>query len=200
MVQRRNLDLSTTHFDGGFEGLNLYANEMGVRLSGEVQWRARIMKGLNLDARRLVQLVRLHVDDIARLTIDTPRMLSTRVFRLWVVRSPIPRKKGKGSGKFKLLEGKTHSERSEGADGVPARILHERARDDLERIGDGAERACLDARHRARTRVQANRDCHFHRAAARYERRVEHDVARDRHRVRQVPVDLIQHVFGRPAQ
>jgi hypothetical protein len=31
MANDRNLDLSTTHFDGGFEGLNLYANEMGVR-------------------------------------------------------------------------------------------------------------------------------------------------------------------------
>ena len=42
-------------------------------------------EGLDLDARRLVQFVRLHVDDIARFAIDTPRMLAARVFRLWIV-------------------------------------------------------------------------------------------------------------------
>ena len=161
-------------------------------------------EGLNLDARRLVQFVRLHVDDIARLAIDTPRMLTIRVFRLWVVWNHDPtkeRENGTQSGKSRNWEkGKTHSQRSEGTHGVPARILHERTRNDLERVGDGKERARLDARHRPRTRVQADRDGHFHRTAARNERRVKHDVARDRHRVRQVTVDLVQHVFGRPAQ
>jgi hypothetical protein len=113
----------------------------------------------------------------------------------------IPRKRN-AVRQIKRDEGgkKTHPECSEGADGVPARILHECTWNNLERIGDCAERARLNARHRARTRVQTDRDRHFHRAAARHERRVEHDVARDGHHVCQVPVDLVQYVFGRPAQ
>ena len=89
----------------------------------------------------------------------------------------------------------THAKRREGADGVPARVLHERARDDLERVRDGAERARLDARHRAGARVQADRDGHLDRAAAGHERGVEDDVARDGHRVGQVAVDLVQDVL-----
>ena len=106
--------------------------------------------------------------------------------------------------KFKVLskieKEKPYAKRGEGADGIPTRILHERARNDLECVGDGAVRPPLDARHRTRTRVKADRDGHFHSATTRYERRVKHDIARDGHRVCQVPVDLIQHVFGRPAQ
>ena len=94
----------------------------------------------------------------------------------------------------------THAKRRESSDSVPARILHERARDDLERIRDGTERACFDARHRPSARVQANRDGHLDCAAARDERRVEHHVARDGHRVGQVAVDLVQDVFGGPAE
>ena len=38
--------------------------------------------GTNLDAGGFVQLVRFHVYDLARLAIDTPRMLSIRMFCL----------------------------------------------------------------------------------------------------------------------
>ncbi len=106
-----------------------------------------------------------------------------------------------GNGERK--EGKkerTHAERREGAHGVPTRVLHERARDDLERVRDGAEGARLDTRDRARASVQADRDGHLDRAAAGQERRVEDDVARDGHGVGQVAVDLVQDVLGRPAE
>jgi hypothetical protein len=86
---------------------------------------------------------------------------------------------------------KTHAERREGADGVPARVLHERARYDFEGVRDGAEGAGLDARDGTRASVQLDRDGHLDRAAAGHERRVEDDVARDGHGVRQVAVDLV---------
>ena len=95
---------------------------------------------------------------------------------------------------------RTHAESREGANGVPTRILHERARDDLERIRDGAKGACLDASHRARASVQADRDGHLDRAAAGHERRVEDDVARDGHGVGQVAVNLVQDVLGWPTE
>jgi hypothetical protein len=43
----------------------------------EVEW-----EGTNLDTCGFVQLVRFHVHDIARLTIDTPRMFFIRMFCL----------------------------------------------------------------------------------------------------------------------
>lgn len=94
----------------------------------------------------------------------------------------------------------THAERGKGANGVPTRVLHERARDDLEGVRDGAEGARLDTRDRAGARVQADGDGHLDRAAAGHERRVKDDVARDGHGVGQVAVDLVQDVFGRPAE
>jgi hypothetical protein len=39
-------------------------------------------EGTNLDTGRFVQLVRFHVHDITRLTIDTPRMFPIRMFCL----------------------------------------------------------------------------------------------------------------------
>ena len=149
--------------------------------------------GTNLDTGRFVQLVRFHVYNFPRLAIDTPRMLSVRMFCLDVTK--LERKRGGADGRKE-----THAKRGEGADGVPTRILHERARDDLERIRNGAERTRLDARHRARARMQADRDGHLDCAAAGHERGVEDDVARDGHGVGQVPVDLVQDVLGRPAE
>jgi hypothetical protein len=109
--------------------------------------------------------------------------------------------------RYKMKQGKkrkakkdTHAERREGANGVPTRVLHERARDDLECVRDGAEGPRLDTRDRARARVQADRDGHLDRAAAGHERRVEDDVAGDGHGVGQVAVDLVQDVFGRSAE
>ena len=120
-------------------------------------------------------------------------MLSIRMFCLDVAK--LERKGGGADGRKE-----THAKRGQGADGVPTRILHERAWDDLERIRDGTERARLDARHPARARVQADGDGHLDCAAARHERGVEDDVARDGHGVGQVPVDLVQDVLGRPAE
>ena len=48
--------------------------------------------------------------------------------------------------------------------------------------------------------MQANRDGHLDRPTARHERGVEDDVARDGHGVRQVAIDLVQDVLGRPAE
>jgi hypothetical protein len=90
----------------------------------------------------------------------------------------------------------THAKCREGPNSIPARILYERARDDLERVCDSAERARLDARYRPSARVQAYRDGHLDRSATRNERRVEHDVSRDGHRIGKVTVDLVQDVFG----
>jgi hypothetical protein len=39
-------------------------------------------EGTNLDTGGFVQLVRFHVHNITRLTIDTPRMFSVRMFCL----------------------------------------------------------------------------------------------------------------------
>jgi hypothetical protein len=39
-------------------------------------------EGTNLDTGGFVQLVRLHVHDLTRLSIDTPRMFSIRMFCL----------------------------------------------------------------------------------------------------------------------
>jgi len=123
-------------------------------------------------------------------------MLTIRMFRLL-------KKGGRGICVIKRNEKKKkdpHAERREGANGVPTRVLHERARDDLEGVRDGAEGARLDSRDRARASVQADRDGHLDRAATGHERRVEDDVARDGHGVGQVAVDLVQDVFGRPAE
>ena len=147
----------------------------------------------NLDAGRFVQLVRFHVHDVTRLAVDTPRMLSVRMLRL-------SKTKRRLVGEKRKRKRKTHAERREGADDVPTRVLHERAGDDLEGIRDGAEGARLDARDRARARVQADRDGHLDRAAAGHERRVEDDVARDGHGVCQVAVDLVQDVLGWTAE
>ena len=73
----------------------------------------------------------------------------------------------------------------------PPRVLHERAWYDFECISNSPEGSRLDTSHRARTRMQANRDGHLDRATARHERRVEDDVARDGHGVCQVAVDLV---------
>ena len=94
----------------------------------------------------------------------------------------------------------THPELGEHPHRVAAAVLYERPGDDLHRIRNGAERPALDARDAARLRVQADADRHLRRAAAGREDRVEDDVARDGHRVREVAVDLVQDVLRRPAQ
>ena len=100
------------------------------------------------------------------------------------------RKKKLDVAEFERRE-ETHAKRREGADGVPPRVLHERAWYDLERISDSPEGPRLDTSHRARARMQANRDGHLDRATAWHERGVEDDVARDGHGVCQVAVDLV---------
>ena len=52
----------------------------------------------------------------------------------------------------------------------------------------------------ARARVQAHTDRHLCRAATRRERGIEEHVPRDAHCVREVTVDLVQDVLGRPAE
>jgi hypothetical protein len=107
-------------------------------------------EGTNLDTGGFVQLVRFHVHDITRLTIDTPRMFSVRMFCL---------EKEKIEDKRNIIRKgreETHAKRCKGADCVPTRILHERARDHLQRIRDSTEGSRLDTSHRTRTRVQAN--------------------------------------------
>ena len=54
-------------------------------MSGGRAWAEaedRISCNTHLDARRLVQAVLLHVDDLARLAVDAPRVLAVRVLRL----------------------------------------------------------------------------------------------------------------------
>jgi len=87
-----------------------------------------------------------------------------------------------------------------GADNIPTCILHERARDQFQSVREGTEGPSLDARHRARTRVQADRECHLDPAAACNQRRVEDDVTRDGYRISQVAVNLTPDVLRRPPE
>lgn len=94
----------------------------------------------------------------------------------------------------------TYPQLSQYTNGVASAVLYERTRNDLHRVRDRTVRPALDASHATRLRVQTDADSHLRRAAARCKRGVKEDVARDRHRVREVAVDLVQDVLGRAAE
>ena len=81
-----------------------------------------------------------------------------------------------------------------------AAVLDEGARDDLERLGDGAVGPLLDAVDRLGLLGQRDRDGHLGGAAAGQQARVEDDVAGHVHGVLQVALDLVEDVLGRAPQ
>jgi hypothetical protein len=90
----------------------------------------------------------------------------------------------------------THMKHHEGPNNVPTHILHKHVWNDLKRIYNSAEWACLDACHYLSMCMQANRDGHLSHSATRNKCQVEHDISRNRHCIGKVTVDLVQDVFG----
>ena len=122
----------------------------------------------HLDARALVQAIRLHVHDFARLAIHAPRVFSVRVLR---------------------------SQLRQYSDRIPPAVLHERSGNDLHRICDGSERPALDTGHTSCFCMQPDADRHFGRTTAGCKDRVEVNITRDREGVGKVAVYFVEDVF-----
>ena len=145
------------------------------------------LERLDLDGGRLVEAVLLHVDDLARLSVNSELVLAGGVLGLQTLTvSHVEQQR---------VQTATDPQLGQDADRVSSAVLDERPRDDLHRLSDGAERPALDTLDRARHLGEADGDGHFCRASARGESRVEDDVARDGHGVREVSVDLMQDVL-----
>lgn len=97
-------------------------------------------------------------------------------------------------------DGDAYPEFREDTDGVATTVLYERPGNDFHRVGDGAERPALDACYAPCLCVEADADCHLGRTATGCKDRVEEDVARDGHRVREVAVDLVEDILRRTAE
>lgn len=92
-------------------------------------------------------------------------------------------------------DGDAYPQFREDSDGVATAVLHKRPGNDLHRVGDGAERPALDARYAPCLCVEADADRHLGRTATGRKDRVEEDIARDGHRVREVAVNFVEDVL-----
>lgn len=98
------------------------------------------------------------------------------------------------------MPGSSHPQFCKHADRIPPTVLHESSRDDLKRVRDRTVWPAFNSRDAASARVQANTDGHLGCATTWGEKRVEHDIPRDSHRVREVAIDLVEDILRRPSQ
>eukprot|EP00968_Pinguiococcus_pyrenoidosus_P015771 scaffold1469_cov257-Pinguiococcus_pyrenoidosus.AAC.4 len=84
----------------------------------------------------------------------------------------------------------------DGSDHIRARVLRQRARDDLERLPDRLEWPLVHALYVGRLSGERLGDAHLGSAAAGEKLGLEHDVADNLHRVLEITLDLIQDVLG----
>jgi hypothetical protein len=122
----------------------------------------------HLDAGALIQAIRFHIHDLARLAVHAPRVFSIRMFRSQL---------------------RQHSDR------IPPAVLHERSGNDLHRVCDGSERPTLDTRHTSCFCVQPDADSHFGRTTAGCKDRVEVNITRDGEGVRKVAVYFVEDIL-----
>ena len=145
-------------------------------MSGGRAWAEaedRISCNTHLDARRLVQAVLLHVDDLARVAVDACGDLTVCVLC---------------------------AERGQRPYGAASAVLDQRARDHLHGVCDSLDGSHFHAIDAARKVGQPHAHRHLRRSTAGRQGRVEDDVARDGHGVGEVALDLVQDVFGGPAE
>jgi hypothetical protein len=95
---------------------------------------------------------------------------------------------------------KTHPQIRQHSHRIPTAILNQCPRDDFQRLGDRLDGNALDTLHRTGELMQLNGDRHLGRSSSRAERGVKDDVSGDGHGVGEVPVDLVEKVFGRTAE
>ena len=93
-----------------------------------------------------------------------------------------------------------HPKLRQSPDGIPPAILHQCARNDLQRIRNRLVRRTGDARQSFGPLAQCYRDGHLRCTSTRREDGIENDITGDRHSVGQVPVDLVEDVFRGTAE
>ena len=79
-------------------------------------------------------------------------------------------------------------------------MLHQGMRNDLHHIRNSTERQTLYARYAPRFSLQRNANRHLRRSTSQQQTRIENHILRNRHHIRQVPIDLVGDVFCRPAE